>query len=105
MSLLCTEERNMFTPSDAFARTRKAIFRIPIEPNSAGDWWWGTGFFISAEGYALTAFHNLPRNIANQRKGYVKGLNRDGKEFFLNHWGSDSPKLASLYPRVILSLV
>lgn len=54
----------------------RCTFKIPIEPVTEKEarelciesddknkhWWWGTGFFIS-EDYALTAFHNLPKEV------------------------------------------
>lgn len=69
----------MMTPTDAFARTRDALFRIPIEPKDDQDWWWGTGFFVSADGYALTAFHNLRTGVAAARCGEVDGLDGNGR--------------------------
>jgi hypothetical protein len=44
-------------------RLKRATFKIAIEPveqRRQEDWWWGTGFWISKDGYALTAFHNFP---------------------------------------------
>jgi Trypsin-like peptidase domain len=57
---------------------------MPIEPGPGDQWWWGTGFFMSSTGYALTAFHNLPANVAAARCGKVQGLNADGNPFLLD---------------------
>lgn len=82
----------MLTTSDAFARAHGAIFRIPIEPISARDWWWGTGFFVSADGHALTAFHNLPSIVAASRCGEVQGVDADGQPFPLDYIPMDGDK-------------
>jgi Trypsin-like peptidase domain len=74
----------MITISEAYASARGAIFRMPIEPGSEGQWWWGTGFFISSTGYALTAFHNLSANVAAARRGQVQGLDPAGNPFLLD---------------------
>jgi hypothetical protein len=73
--------------SDVSARARPALFRIPIEPVSPDDsrhWWWGTGFFISAAGHALTAFHNLPAAVERARSGRVKAVDASRAEVSLD---------------------
>ena len=82
----------MITASDAFARARGAFFRIPIERDSGRDWWWGTGFFISSAGHALTAYHNLPASVAAARQGQVQGVDADGKPFILDFIPLDGDK-------------
>jgi hypothetical protein len=39
----------------------KLVFRI--RASDGRKTWFGTGFFISSDGLALTAFHNLPPNV------------------------------------------
>src|SRR2546425_10355293 len=69
-----TERADMITISEAYASARGAVFRMPIEPGSGGQWWWGTGFFISSTGHALPALPNLPANMAPARRGQGQGL-------------------------------
>jgi len=74
----------MITISEAYASARGAVFRMPLEPGSGGQWWWGTGFFISSTGHALTAFHNLPANVPAAQGGQVQGLDAAGNPFLLD---------------------
>lgn len=53
----------MLTAKEARELLRTITFKIRIEKHSKGYWEWGTGFFISIDGYALTAFHNLPNSV------------------------------------------
>ena len=82
----------MITASDAFARARGAFFRIPIERDSGRDWWWGTGFFISSAGHALTAYHNLPAIVSAARHGQVQGADANGQPFILDFIPMDGDK-------------
>ena len=75
----------MLSVSDAFALARPAMFRIPIELESGNNWYWGTGFFVSPNGHALTAFHNLPRDVANRRQGHVDAVDKDENKFSLEY--------------------
>jgi hypothetical protein len=75
----------MISPTDAFAIVRRALFRIPIEQDTDGQWWWGTGFFISQDGHALTAFHSLPVLVSAGRRGQVRALDLAGGAFVLDY--------------------
>ena len=69
----------MINLSHAFSQARSALFRISIERKNGLDWW-GTGFFISTAGHALTAFHNLPTQVREDGEGLVTASDRDGKK-------------------------
>lgn len=62
----------MLTPPEAAERLRRASFKVRIEEEN-GVWWWGTAFFISADGVALTAYHNLPKAVRDAGRGQVTG--------------------------------
>jgi len=49
----------------------KCTFKIQIE-YAKGQWWWGTGFFASQNGFALTAYHNLPCVVQQTRKDTLR---------------------------------
>lgn len=67
-------------------RARNAMFRMPIEPAShAAGWWWGTGFFISPDGYAVTAYHNLPAVVSAQQGGSCNAVLQDGSKISLDY--------------------
>lgn len=57
----------MLLPSEA--QELLLTFKICLEQNPAGAWEWGMGFFISKDGYALTAFHNLPATVVQANGG------------------------------------
>src|ERR1017187_9187364 len=67
----------MLSTVDAAERLRRASFKVRIEKapdeNGRDVWWWGTAFFISADGYALTAFHNLPKLVVADGRGQIEG--------------------------------
>jgi hypothetical protein len=64
----------MLTIRDAFNSLRRITFRLRIEKNDEGAYEWGTGFFVSPEGHALTAFHNLPRDVLEAGEGRIAGF-------------------------------
>ena len=68
---------------ETYASTRPAVFRIHVDPEAGERGWVGSGFFISASGYALTAFHNIPFQVREQREGLVRGRDSLGKSFLL----------------------
>jgi len=68
---------------ETYASTRPAVFRIHVDPDAGERGWVGSGFFISASGYALTAFHNIPFQVREQREGHVRGRDSLGKPFLL----------------------
>jgi hypothetical protein len=45
----------MLQPQQAKNLLQSITFKIRIEKNPHGNWDWGTGFFISKDGYALSA--------------------------------------------------
>jgi hypothetical protein len=54
----------MLNSDQAHAMLRRVIFKIRIERRKEdGAWLWGSGFFISRKGCALTAYHNLPAAV------------------------------------------
>jgi len=59
----------MFSISGIHQQLRRTTFRIRIL--EADGIWWGTDFFISRDGLALTAYHNLPKPIRDQGRGTV----------------------------------
>ena len=61
----------MLQPHESLDLLRRITFKIRIERNEEENWEWGTGFFISPEGYALTAFHNLPGAVVQAESGNV----------------------------------
>jgi hypothetical protein len=63
------EKKRLLTPSEAQKSLRRVTFKVRIERNPAGAWEWGTGFFISKDGYALTAFHHLPDTVVQANGG------------------------------------
>jgi hypothetical protein len=77
----------MLTPAQAHKLLRRIAFKIRIEKHRHGYWEWGTGFFISSNGYALTAFHNLPRSVITAGHGtieaFYKGQTRDEQKLAL----------------------
>ena len=56
----------MLTPLRAADLLRLASFRVRIEKNRFGNWEWGTAFFISPDGYALTASSPAASGCASQ---------------------------------------
>jgi hypothetical protein len=79
----------MLAISEAVDILRLVSFKLRIEPNDHGAYEWGTAFFISPEGHALTAFHNLPRLVLNAGEGRVAGFYR-GQWIWLECLMSDS---------------
>ena len=67
----------MLSLEEALDRLRRVTFRIRIEKNRSRAWEWGTGFFISRDGFALTAFHNLPASLVAARSGSVDAYYRN----------------------------
>jgi tetratricopeptide (TPR) repeat protein len=61
----------LLSPLAAQERLRRVTFKVRIEKNPHGACEWGTGFFISPDGYALTAFHNLPQPVKDAEGGTV----------------------------------
>jgi|GEM_PF-2862597 len=57
---------------EARDRLRRATFKIQVRRNENNEQIWGTGFFISKDGYALTAYHNLPESVTRAGKGEIK---------------------------------
>lgn len=56
----------MLTVDQALDLLRRCCFRIRIEQtveNGKETWWFGTGFFVSRQGHALTAYHGLPEAV------------------------------------------
>lgn len=68
---------------ETYASKRAAVFRIHVDPEAGERGWVGSGFFISASGYALTAYHNLPFQVKEHRAGHVRGRDGLGKPFLL----------------------
>jgi hypothetical protein len=66
----------MLALSEAVDILRLVTFKLRIEQNSEGAYEWGTGFFITPEGHALTAFHNLPKSVVDAGEGRVTGFYR-----------------------------
>ena len=51
----------MLDTDQAYDMLKGVIFKVRIERRESDkQWLWGSGFFISKGGYALTAYHNLP---------------------------------------------
>lgn len=61
----------MLTAEEARELLQTITFKIRIEKHPEGYWEWGTGFFISINGYALTAFHNLPDSVVKAKGGTI----------------------------------
>jgi hypothetical protein len=64
----------MLSLNEALDLLNRCSFRIPIEQNAQGDWEFGTGFFITPTGFALTAFHNLPKAVVANGGGMVNAF-------------------------------
>ena len=71
----------MLTEDQALDALKRSSFRIFIEKttdeNGEKVSWFGTGFFITGSGYALTAYHNLPQKIRKQGFGKVRVYYRE----------------------------
>jgi ActR/RegA family two-component response regulator len=67
----------MLRAHHALDRLRRCSFSIFIEEDRYGSKLYGSGFFISRDGYALTAYHNIPARLREEKKGYVKVFYRD----------------------------
>jgi hypothetical protein len=67
----------MLTLNQARDLLERCSFRIRIEKDKQGNWEFGTGFFITPNGYALTAFHNLPKRAVKNGRGRVKVFYRN----------------------------
>lgn len=66
--------KQAWTFDQALEKLRKSCFRIRIEKEGKGDdgvWFFGSGFFVTDQGHALTAFHNLPKNVRRRNAGSV----------------------------------
>ena len=61
----------MISSEQAYDMLKRIIFKIRIEQNKENKWLWGTGFFISSKGYALTAYHCLPSDVVKAQKGKI----------------------------------
>lgn len=60
--------QSLFKAQNALSR---ACFSILISNLPYDDATWGTGFFISRDGFALTAYHNLPCELYRSGKGKI----------------------------------
>ncbi|MCX6627281.1 MAG: SUMF1/EgtB/PvdO family nonheme iron enzyme [Candidatus Solibacter sp.] len=67
----------MLTPLEAAELLRRASFQVRIEKNAKGIWEWGSAFFVTRDGYALTAFHNLPAAVVAAGGGTIAGMCND----------------------------
>ena len=67
----------MLTAAEALDRLRGITFKLRIEKNRHGAWEWGSAFFISSDGYALTAFHNLPAQAVQTGRGQISGYHKE----------------------------
>jgi hypothetical protein len=64
----------MMTERESLDALKRASFRVFIETtreNGQEISWFGTGFFITKKGFALTAYHNLPRRLIDAGHGTV----------------------------------
>jgi len=73
---------------------KRACFRIiiglePDERTKEEILWVGTGFFITSDGYALTAYHNLPKTIQDAGCGFVDVNYRQDHDPWRLKWRAD----------------
>jgi len=65
----------LFDPDELREALGRTLFRIRME--DSGCPYFGSGFFIHSEGYALTAFHNLPSYVLTDRRKPITETFRD----------------------------
>lgn len=62
----------MLNTEEAHKMLRRVIFKVRIEQRKSDKkWLWGSGFFVSRDDYALTAYHNLPAAVRRDRAGEI----------------------------------